>query len=428
MLKKYLHFLLVIFLYAGFASTVHSQVAQSSPGPSLESLIYDFLLESNRENSKQLQTAILSHPEADVEKVAVLIQQERVYEPQPVGSQPGRMVLVRGNPYRYGLYVPTSYDPSKAYPLVVCLHGAGFTGDAYLARWEVRLGEEYILACPTQPYGAWWTRFAEELVLATIHEVQAFYRVDPDRIYLTGMSNGGIGAWIIGMHHANSFAGVAPMASGIDSVLYPFLENLGNTPLYILHGSNDQIMPVKLSRDIAQELDGFGVGYTYREHDRTHPHAGGHFFPREELPALVSWFSHQHRKGLPKKLTVVRDATHLTSFSWIRIDATDQIAAFSENLIDQRDEFLKGRVFARLEAEIIGPNEIHVKTTKVRRYTLFFNHELVDFTKPVAIHTNGNLSYQGMLSPQLKTLLREARRRQDHSFLFLSQLTLDVSP
>jgi predicted esterase len=428
MLKKTLHFLLCISLYAGSASSVHSQGSQSSPVPPLESLVDDFLLESNREKGQQLQTAILSHPETNLETVTALIQQERVYTPQPVGSQPGRMVLVRGNPYRFGLYVPTSYTPSKTYPLVVCLHGAGFTGDSYLARWEVRLGEEFILACPTQPYGAWWTRFAKELVLETIHEVQAFYRVDPDRIYLTGMSNGGIGAWIIGMHHANTFAGIAPMASGIDSVLYPFLENLGNTPLYILHGSKDQIMPVKLSRDIAQELDGFGIRYTYREHDRTHPHAGGHFFPREELPELVSWFSQQHRKGLPKKLTVVRDATHLTSFSWIRIDATDQIAAFSENLIDQRDEFLKGRVFARLEAELIGPNEIHVKTKKVRRYTLFFNHQLVDFTKPVSIHTNGNVSYQGMLVPQLKTLLREVRRRQDRSFLFLSQLTLDVSP
>ncbi|MCZ6800982.1 MAG: hypothetical protein O7F12_10885, partial [Nitrospirae bacterium] len=278
----------------------------------------------------------------------------------------------------------------------------------------------------TQPYGAWWTRFAEKLVLATIREVQAYYRVDPDRMYLTGMSNGGIGAWIIGMHHAYAFAGVAPMASGIDSVLYPFLENLGNTPLYILHGRNDQIMPVKLSRDIAQELDGFGVGYTYREHDRSHPHAGGHFFPREELPALVSWFSQQHRKGLPKKLTVVRDATHLTSFSWVRIDATDQIAAFSENLIDQRDTFLKERIFARLEAEVVRPNEIHVKTKKVRRYTLFFNHELVDFSNTVTIQTNGTLSYQGMLTPQIKTLLREARRRQDPSAVFLSQLTIDV--
>ncbi len=83
-------------------------------------------------------------------------------------------------------------------------------------------------------------------------------------------------------------------------------------------------------------------------------------------------------------------------------------------------------IFARLAAEVVRPNEIHVKTKKVRRYTLFFNHELVDFSNTVTIQTNGTLSYQGMLTPQIKTLLREARRRQDPSAVFLSQLTIDV--
>ncbi|MCZ6800443.1 MAG: hypothetical protein O7F12_08155, partial [Nitrospirae bacterium] len=134
MLKKTLYLLLCISLYAGTSSLVHSQVAQSTVPPSLELLVRDFLLESNSQKRLFLQEAILSHPEADLEKVTALIQEGRAYAPQPVGSQPGRMVLVRGTPYRYGLYVPLSYNPSKAYPLVVCLHGAGFTGDAYLAR------------------------------------------------------------------------------------------------------------------------------------------------------------------------------------------------------------------------------------------------------------------------------------------------------
>ena len=119
---------------------------------------------------------------------------------------------------------------------MVCLHGAGFTGEAYLERWQARLGEDYVLACPTAPMGAWFTRGAEELVLATIRSVQRRYHIDPDRIFLTGMSNGGIGTWIIGMHDAPLFAGIAPMASGLDDVLMPFLANLRSTPIYIIHG------------------------------------------------------------------------------------------------------------------------------------------------------------------------------------------------
>ncbi|MDC4223447.1 MAG: hypothetical protein MPW15_04250 [Candidatus Manganitrophus sp.] len=64
---------------------------------------------------------------------------------------------LKGEPADYALYVPESYDPATAYPLIVCLHGAGFTGDSYLERWQARLGEKTVLACPTMMGGAWWT-------------------------------------------------------------------------------------------------------------------------------------------------------------------------------------------------------------------------------------------------------------------------------
>jgi len=203
------------------------------------------------------------------------------------------------------------------------------------------------------------------------------------------MSNGGIGAWIIGMHQAPLFAGVAPMASGIDKVLYPFLDNLKQTSVYVIHGAQDQVMPVWLSRELVKEMKRRHIKYVYREHNRSHPHAGGHFFPREELPGLVEWFDQQRRNPLPKKLTVVRDATHLESFLWVRINATDRIAAFTDKLIDSQDEFLKNGRYAYFQAEITDPNHIVVKTDLVRRYSLFLNKDLIDFSNPVTIETNG---------------------------------------
>jgi dienelactone hydrolase len=309
---------------------------------------------------------------------------------------------------------------------VICLHGAGFTGDAYLERWQTRLNEQYILACPTLPQGNWWTREAADVVLATLHAVQSLYHVDPDRIFLTGMSNGGIGVYLIGSHYAPLFAGLAPMASGLDDVLLPFLKNLRHTPVYVIHGTQDQVMPVELSRTIAQELTRLGYPYTYREHDRTHPVAGGHYFPREELPDLIAWFDAQHRESLSKTLTVVRDATHLSPFAWVRIDSTDRIAAFSDNLVDRRDDAIKNRVYAKFDAEIVGPNRIEVRTERVRRYSLFLNQDLVDLAKPLTVVTNGQVSYEGPVTPSIVTVLREARRRHDRALLFPVVLTIAV--
>ncbi|MBX3320258.1 MAG: hypothetical protein KF890_10295 [Nitrospira sp.] len=403
-------------------------LAESVP-PSSENLVsrvHQYLDASDSAKAEQLLQAILSSEQASIEAVSHIIKEGRPYQSQPTGILPSEEVVVRGQAYPLSLFVPESYETEKRYALVVCLHGFGFTGEEYLERWRTRLGEDYLLACPTYPSGAWFTRRAEELVLETIRDVTGRYHIDPDRVFLTGMSNGGIGAWLIGMHHAPLFAGIAPMASGLDDVLMPFLANLRHTPIYIIHGSKDQVMPVHLSRSIAKELDGLGYPYVYREHEREHPIAGGHYFPKEELPDLIAWFNHQRREPLPRSVTLVRDASHFQPFTWVRLDATDPIAAFSDDLVDKRDERIKRRVYARLDASIREGNRIEVQTDHVRRYSLFVNDSLIDPAKPLTVITNGEVSFAGTVTPSVETLLRQTRLRQDPQRLVTIHLSITV--
>ena len=408
--------------------------AQANPIPdvtaetqiSLSSLVQKYMNAPPGMVSKELLSEITNHPDVSLASLTKAIQGSRVFSKKPTGRQPSQQVVVRGHSYGYGLYVPPSYDPTKAYPLIVCLHGAGFTGDSYLSRWVPRLNNQYILACPTIPMGTWWRRTAEDLVLEVIENIQTKYHVDKDRVFLTGMSNGGIGTWIIGMHYADRFAGIAPMASGIDDVLFPFVENLRETSVYVIHGLHDQVMPVSLSRSLVNEMNDHRVRHIYQEHNFSHEHAGGHFFPKEELPALVSWFDGKKRDKLSKRISLVRDATHLTNFDWVRIDATDRIAAFSENLIDRGDEFITGKVYAKLDAEVTSPNLIVLKTQHVRRCTVWLNDDLVDFSQPVKVEMKGKIVFEQLLTPNLKTLLKQARLRQDSQHLFSARITLDV--
>ena len=422
--------MLVALLLSWGCVNVSSRVVA---GPAVESkplvpTVFQYLDATDGQEADRILNDIQAHPNASIERVTKIIQTGRVYEPQPTGMFPEEQVVVRGRAYPLSLSIPATYDPAKSVGLVVCLHGAGFTGDAYLERWQGRLGDGYLLACPTYPSGAWFTRRAEELVLATIHDLRTRYHVDPDRIFLTGMSNGGIGTWLIGMHHASLFAGIAPMASGLDDPLMPFLANLRNTPIYIIHGAKDQVMPVELSRSIARELESLGYSYVYREHEREHPMAGGHYFPKEELPDLVMWLNGQRRGPLPARLTVVREASHFQAFSWLRLESTDPIAAFSEDLVDKRDERIKRREYAKLDASIVGANRIEINAERVRRYSLFLNNRLVDLSKPVTVLTNGRISFTGVVTPSLETLLRQARLRQDPRELFSVQLTIEVPP
>jgi hypothetical protein len=185
-------------------------------------------------------------------------------------------------------------------------------------------------------------------------------------------------------------------------------------------------MPVELSRSISRELTRLGVKHVYREHDRTHPMAGGHFFPREELPGLVTWLNAQQRQPFPKTLMVVRDASHLLPFGWVRIDGTDQIAAFSEDLIDRSDDAIKQRRYAKLTATVAGSNRIEVTTERIRHYTLLLSPDLIDLARPVTVMTDGRLSFQGQVVPDLRVLLRQARHDQDPDRLFVAQIPITV--
>ena len=104
------------------------------------------------EASGMLQ-AMLSDPDATIDQAIRIIQTERDYAPQPTGTIPDEQIDVQGHAYHLALSVPLTYQPAKGYGLVVCLHGAGFTGEAYLERWQARLGEDYVLACPTDSDG-----------------------------------------------------------------------------------------------------------------------------------------------------------------------------------------------------------------------------------------------------------------------------------
>ncbi len=403
-----------------------AETAVPSRSEELSALVFSYLDDQDGRQAESVLQTVLAHPKASIQEVRRIIQTGRSYGAQALGTMVDQQIVVRERTYRYALSVPLTYQPAKGYGLVVCLHGAGFTGDAYLERWQSRLGDDYLLVCPTYPAGAWFTRRAEDLVLAVIRAVQERYHIDPDRIFLTGMSNGGIGAWLIGMHTAPMFAGIAPMASGLDDVLMPFLANLRNTPIYIIHGAKDQVMPVDLSRSISRELAALGYPHVYREHEREHPMAGGHYFPREELPELVAWLNRQRRNPSPSRVTVVREATHFQPFSWLRVDATDPIAAFSEDLITKRDDRITHRDYARIDATIVGLSRIEVTAERVQRYSLFLNDDLIDLAKPLTVVTNGEVSFEGTVTPSLETLLRQTRVRQDSRLLFPVHLTLTV--
>lgn len=138
----------------------------------------------------------------------------------------------------YAVYLPPDYDPSRSYPLYVALHGGSSNGNLFLGvvlgnnmdwltysqhlydEYTPRWSPDWIVVAPTGFGQMLWRWMAERDVLDVIADVERHYNVDPDRIVLGGLSNGGVGAYTIGSRHASRFAAVQAMAGAPSWILF----------------------------------------------------------------------------------------------------------------------------------------------------------------------------------------------------------------
>jgi predicted esterase len=172
-------------------------------------------------------------------------------------------------PYR--VYLPTSYTPSKKYPLIVLLHGAG--GDetdfieAYRGQWP-QLAEQhgFILASvtgrgPLSGYSK--VSGGEQDVLDVMEIVKNRYSVDSSKIFLGGHSMGGGGTWAIGLAYQDKFAGFIPIAPAGNN---PALMSKLNRPTMLVCGVKDALIAVASCRGVAEKAKELNVPLKYSEY------------------------------------------------------------------------------------------------------------------------------------------------------------------
>lgn len=170
-------------------------------------------------------------------------------------------------PYR--IFVPSSYDGSKAYPLIIALHGMGGDENSYFDQYlqgGFKTDAEkrgYIVACPKGREPASMYRGpAERDVMDVLEEVRRAYRIDTNRIYLTGHSMGGFGTWSVAINHPEIFAALAPVAGGGNPAA---MSKIAHIPQLVVHGDNDKTVPVGSSRMMVEAAKKLGVEIKYIE-------------------------------------------------------------------------------------------------------------------------------------------------------------------
>jgi predicted peptidase len=165
---------------------------------------------------------------------------------------------------QYLLYLPPDYQRSENnWPLVISLHGAGERGTD-LERVEnngipkmIAQGTEFpfiVLAPQCSEQSVW--PIEPDALHALVEKIIRDYRVDPSRIYLTGLSMGGCGAWHLAAEYPSMFAALVPICGRmVRMVGFPErIHVLKTLPIWVFHGALDDREPVQSSQELVDVL------------------------------------------------------------------------------------------------------------------------------------------------------------------------------
>ena len=213
-------------------------------------------------------------------------------------------------PYRF--MKPEGCDAARKYPLVVFLHGAGERGTdnekqlVHGVRPFVENRDKYpcFLIAPQCPDGQKWVEVdwsadthtqpkepgeVGRLTLGLIETAIKELPVDSKRVYLTGLSMGGYGAWDLAARRPNLFAAIAPVCGGADEATAPKIKDL---PVWAFHGAKDTVVKPARSRNMIAALEKAGGKPKYTEYPDV---AHNSWDPAYKDPEFYRWLFAQKK-------------------------------------------------------------------------------------------------------------------------------------
>jgi pimeloyl-ACP methyl ester carboxylesterase len=174
----------------------------------------------------------------------------------PVKSQHTEKVFTKD--IKYLFYLPDTYgtDTTVKWPLILFLHGGAERGnnlDKVKTNGPPKLiskGKKlpFIIVSPQVSSGELWD---PDLLVWMLKDIIKKYKVDEDRIYLTGLSIGGLGTWETSEKYPEMFAAIAPVSGWGDPLQAWKIRHI---PVWIFHGAKDPVVPVIASEVMADSL------------------------------------------------------------------------------------------------------------------------------------------------------------------------------
>ncbi|MBK9291862.1 MAG: prolyl oligopeptidase family serine peptidase [Bacteroidetes bacterium] len=304
--------------------------------------------------------------------VMLKVQDARTYHERTFVSQIDGSV-------QYFSVLPSLSD-SAAQPLVLSLHGASVEATNQIRAYKPKSWAHIVAPTNRRPFGFNWEDWGRLDAFEVLDQARRLWQTDSLRTYVTGHSMGGHGTWVMGGTYPGMFAAMAPAAGYPDIIAYrrtgsdtaffdhphyqmlyrsalharmtAFTENYVQTPLYVLHGDADEVVPVTQARSMRDILAPLHRHMAYYEHP-----GGTHWYGDESMdwPPLFEFLRRHKMKPVSERDTLVLLTANIgvnATNAWLTIGQQQQNGMMS-----------------RAEA-IRSPKSLEIKTANVRRLAL----------------------------------------------------------
>lgn len=288
---------------------------------------------------------------------------------------------IDGTDQPYRLYIPAAYDGSKPFPLVIAMHGTGgnensLFEDKRLPPHELmRVAEKHAVLMAT-PHGRGTTEYrgiGENDIFCVLADLQRRYRVDPERIYLTGQSMGGTGAAYLALHHPDLFAASAPLAAAYS---FPWIVANGmHVPFWWIQGAKDADFYLEGVAEGVERMRRLGQNVRY---DRipNEEHAAG----LVRVDAAVGWLVQHRRVAHPTEYVFEIDTPLHGRAYWTDVTEIER----------------PGRI-AVVRARAAGRHRVELQLENVSAVALFPDSVVFDLTAPLTVAVNDAIVFEGAL-------------------------------
>jgi len=201
------------------------------------------------------------------------LQQRLFRQPPPDNSGVIRIGEDQASRQTVWMYVPETYDPATPAPLVYALHGGSGNGRSFLWSWVRAARSRGAIVVAPSSQGQTWAIQGDDPDSPHLDRIHAFVRatwsIDPDRILMTGLSDGGTFTYTSGLVADAPFTHLAPVAAAFHPMLAAMADDarVKGLPIHIIHGTRDWMFPVMMAEEARDHLTRMGASVTYRRLD-----------------------------------------------------------------------------------------------------------------------------------------------------------------